>query len=227
MLTSSVALALAFSGGAVLWLKGRRDHREEMQRRAGLLDCLDGMFPAARLEHGPDFYPSLTAVLDDGSRLRVDLVADTLVFRRLPQLWLRLTLDEGAARRDFALGALSRPTGAEFYSTVHGLPEWMEPPAGDLPLLVRGRNVSAAIRQKGVAALASLFADPELKEAVLTPSGVRIIRRVAEGDRASHLLLRQADFPLRTAPSVVVERALRDARQLAAACGADDPPAAA
>lgn len=226
MLTGSVALALALSGGAVLWLKGRRDHREELRRRAGLLDAVLPMFPEGRLEHGADFYPSLTAPLGEGRSLRLDLVPDTLVFRRLPQLWLRLTIEERTPRRDFAIGALSRPTGAEFYSLVHGLPEWMEPPAGDLPLLARGRNVAPEVHRRAIATLGSLFTDPELKEAVLTPTAVRIVRRASEGDRASHLLLRQADFAMKVAPAAIVEKALRDAHGLAAAFDARDPVAA-
>lgn len=223
MLTSAALLAAA-AAGAALWTKARREHREALGRRAGLLGPALEMFPSGELAIGGDGFPRLSALLPDGRNVGIEVVADTLVTRRLPQLWLKLTVSEPARRRDFSIGALARPTGAEFYSAVHELPEWIAPPPQcELPLLVRGRSVTPAAAARADAVLKSLFADKELKEAVVTPRGVRIVRRVAEGDRGAHLLLRQVRFPVDTVPADLIRSALDDAETLARALGSATP----
>jgi hypothetical protein len=214
MLTSITALTLALAAAGVLWLKARRDHRDALERRAGLLQGARDMFPDARLAVGADGFPSLSFRLADGRDARLALVADSLVTRRLPQLWLELTILAGAPYRDFSIGALARPTGAEYYSTVHALPDFVEPPAGEVPLLVRARSLPRQIATEAARALARPFADPRLKEAVLLPRGVRIIRQACEGDRGAHLLLRQARFDAPEVTADVINKAIAEALAL-------------
>jgi hypothetical protein len=214
MLTSAAVLA-AVAFGATLRAKARREHRAVLERRAGLLASAVDIFPGSELTIGRDGFPTVSALLPDGRDIGIEIVADTLVTRRLPQLWLKLTVSEPARCRAFSIGALARPTGAEFYSAVHELPEWMAPPPRcDVPLLVRGRSVAAADAVRAGAVLTSLFADRELKEAVATPRGVRIVRRIAEGDRGAHLLLRQIRFPVDVVAADLIRSALSDAETL-------------
>ncbi len=214
MLTSAAVLAFA-AAGATLWAKGRREHRAALLRRAGLLGSALDMFTDGEVTLGRDGFPAFSGLLPDARNIGIEMVADTLVTRRLPQLWLKLTIGDPAPRRGFSIGALARPTGAEFYSIVHELPEWIAPPDCDLPLLVRGRSASAADVARAGPVLRSLFADREVKEAVATPRGARIVRRVAEGDRGAHLLLRQIRFPVDVVPADVIASALADAELLA------------
>jgi hypothetical protein len=53
-----------------------------------------------------------------------------------------------------------------------------------------------------------------LKEAAVTPRGVRIVRRLSEGGHGAHMLFRQMRFPLRAVPQEAMARALDDARFL-------------
>jgi hypothetical protein len=226
MLASAAALTLTTAAGVTLWLKGRRDHREALSLRAALLDGVLPMFPGAATRLGGDGYPRLIGGMPDGRPVEIDVVADTLVTRRLPQLWLKLTLADPEPRRSFSIGALARSTGAEFYSLVHGLPEWIAPPAGELPLLVRGKAVRPEHVAAAERAFRTIFADPLVKEAVASPRGVRIIRQAAEGDRASHLLLRQARFVDAAISPEAVEKALADAATLASALSEPAPAGA-
>ncbi len=39
-----------------------------------------------------------------------------------------------------------------------------------------------------------MFSDPRMKELLVTPKGLRLVRQLAEGDRARYGVFRQADF---------------------------------
>jgi hypothetical protein len=140
-----------------------------------------------------------------------------MVTRRLPQLWLRVTLSESGERNRPTIGALARPTGAEYYSLVHDMVEWMPPPETDASLLMRGDGHATAWQVERVSALfRSLFADPKVKEAVITPRGTRIIRQAAQGEPGAHKVLRQVRFPLRAVPADLVALAIAEAETLSA-----------
>ena len=42
--------------------------------------------------------------------------------------------------------------------------------------------------------LAPLFSDPKVKEAVLSPKGIRLVVLAEEGDRANYLIFRDAEL---------------------------------
>jgi len=210
LVTGIAVFALSALAVATLALKGWRDHRDLLELRGRMLDECAGLLAEARISIGSDSFPILTGRLGDGRVARVDLVADTLVVRRLPQLWMRLTIFDKAQRRAFSIGALARATGAEFYSIVAELPDRLDATC-DLPLVVRGDRVPRQIERMGEPMLAHLFSDPRLKEVAATPGGLRVVRQVSEGDRASHLLLRQTRFGVDAVSCGILKLAIEDA----------------
>lgn len=150
------------------------------------------------------------------------MIADTLVCRRLPQLWLKLTLAEHEPVARPSIGALSRPTGAEFYSMVHDLPEWLAPPQTEASILLRGDGTATPAELKQASSIfQALFRNPTVKEAVITPRGVRLIRQVAEGDRGAHLVLRQVRFPIEQVPADLIRTAIAEAQLLSETLAGD------
>ena len=213
---TNLALALfAAVAVAALAAVALRDQRRLAGQRRNLLDAAADILHTSRISLSRDGFPMLDGNLSDGRRVRVELIADTLVCRRLPQLWLKLTLTEHAPQNRPSIGALSRPTGAEFYSLVHDLPEWMPPPQTETSILMRsdGTATAAEIDRSG-SIFSALFRDPAVKEAVITARGVRLIRQAAEGDRGAHLLLRQVRFPLEQIPTDLIRTAIAEARLL-------------
>ncbi|SUY29280.1 hypothetical protein EDC40_108184 [Aminobacter aminovorans] len=213
---------LAFSAFIAVscgWIGTRavREHRDALAERRGLLDDAAGLLQNSQITFGPDQFPVLVGQIGDGRRAKIELIADTMVTRRLPQLWLRVTLSETREYMRPTIGALARPTGAEYYSLVHDMSEWMSPPETDASLLMRGDGRATAWQIERVSALLrSLFADPKVKEAVITPRGTRIIRQAAQGEPGAHKVLRQVRFPLTAVPADLVALAIAEAETLSA-----------
>jgi hypothetical protein len=214
----------AFAAASILWLgaSALRDHRAAVAGRRSLFDEAARLFSDARITHGADQFPIIDGTLHDGRKIRLELVADTLVCRRLPQLWLKLTLFEQAVLARPKIGALARPTGAEFYSLVHDMPCLFIPPDAGTALLMRGdAGVSRGHVERAAALFGGLFSDPTLKEAAITPRGVRLVRQAAEGERGAHLLLRQARFGLTAIAPDMIRKTIAEAEMLSA-CLADE-----
>lgn len=225
MMVTNLALALfAAVAIAALATVAIRDRRKLAGQRRSLLDDAAGILDNSRIRLARDGFPMLDGNLSDGRRLRVELIADTLVCRRLPQLWLKLTLTEHSPQDRPSIGALSRPTGAEFYSLVHDLPEWVSPPQTDASILMRsdGTATTAEIERSG-SIFSALFRNPAVKEAVITAKGVRLVRQVAEGDRGAHLLLRQVRFPVEAIRPDLLRTAIAEAQLLSEALAGTKP----
>lgn len=225
---SGVLFALfVVTGLGLLYAMARRDHRMEAERRARLLDRVASRLPQASTTIRPDGFPALVGRLADGRAVTVELIPDTLVYRRLPELWLIVTIEEADSLGGPSIGGLSRPTGAEFYALVPTLPRLLQMPEGvETSLLLRCSNDFAgpAAERLGMAVI-RLFDDRAIKEIVSTPRFTRIVRQAAEGDRGTHLLLRQIRFAIVEVPPDLVTRAEAEADLLRQArAQAIEPP---
>ncbi|MEZ5926687.1 MAG: hypothetical protein R3D57_20150 [Hyphomicrobiaceae bacterium] len=201
-------LAIGTVGIVLVAYLARRDHHRRLAERKALLDGAREVLDDADISLGRDGFPRLDGWWR-GRRARVELIPDTLTIRRLPQLWLSVTLaapDE--ARTPFA--ALVRHGGAEFYALAHRLSVRLEPPSG-LPeeVVLRGTGTaSQASLDRVASALGSILSDARVKEVAATRQGVRLIRQAAEGRRGEHVLLRQPVFDAASVSPGELESAL-------------------
>ena len=188
---STVLIAL---GVGAIGLLAAREHRSIRGTRAALLDECASVLEGPEITLCGDGFPRL-AGRDRGRSVDVQLISDTMVVRRLPQLWVFVTVLE--MLRDLpSLAVLIRPAGYEFYSITSGLTHALSTPAA-LPqeVLIRGSDPRAEdLLERLTPSLATILANPRVKEVALTSKGVRIIRQTAEGRRGEHLLLRQPMF---------------------------------
>jgi hypothetical protein len=171
-----------------------RDHKRLRAQRTSLLNEAASALESPKISHGGDGFPSLRGRCN-GFDVHVDLIPDTMVVRRLPQLWLSVTLltpNRGLP----GFGVLVRYAGNEFYSLTTEFAHRLEWQSGfPKEVLIRGERPEAQdllneLRQP----LAKLLSDPQVKEVAITAKGLRIVRQAAEGQRGDHLLLRQATF---------------------------------
>lgn len=185
-----VGLGVASVVGAL----ATHEHRSLRGSRRRLLDHCADVLDAGEVRLGPDGFPRLLG-FHHGRRLHLELIPDTMVLRRLPQLWASMTLLatlEGVP----SVAMLVRPAGYEFYSLTGALPYTLSPPA-EFPeeILVRGSDERAEqVLRLLSSRLTAILADPRVKEIAITDKGLRLISQVAEGRRGEHLLLRQAVF---------------------------------
>ena len=189
---SSVLIALGVVGA--LGALAVREHRlVRAARHSLLMNCAKGLDDAQSLR-GSDGFPSLVGG-HRGRRVHVELIPDTMVLRRLPQLWVSVTLLDTLTDIP-SLAVLARPAGYEFYSLTSRLTYSLDPPAA-LPqeVLIRGSDArSEQLLRHLTSQLAAVMADPRVKEIAITCKGLRIIAQAGEGRRGEHLLLRQAVF---------------------------------
>lgn len=192
---STAVLAVAAAGLACLGAIHANDARRERSHRGGALAGLRGVLDAERLAHTPDGFPVLTG-RHRGHPAEFRLLADTIQVRKLPVLWLLMTL-----RRPLPLpGTLDlvlRATSSDFYSPHHDLPETLQPSAGwHEHLTVRSDNAAGtrAWLDRLEPAMDRLRSDDRVKEILLTPKGVRLVWRACESERGHYLLTRQPRF---------------------------------
>ena len=218
MTTSIALLILSIAACAWLAVMGIREHRGAMALRHRLLDEAASLLSEVEIAVGPDQFPIATGRIAGGRRVKIELIGDSMITRRLPQLWLRVTLYDTVKGHRPLIGALARPTGGEYYSLVHDMREWMTPPKTGASMLMRGDGSATPWQVERVLShFSALFADPTVKEAVISPNGVRIMRQAAQGERAAHLFLRQSRFAIASVPAEDISTAIAMASALAEA----------
>jgi hypothetical protein len=171
-----------------------REHRELRGSRRTLLSGCAHVLDLAHIAHGGDGFPRLTGT-HGGRAVHVDLIPDTMTIRRLPQLWLSVTMLDTQPGLP-GLDILVRQSGNEFYALTDRFTHRLEASEG-FPdeVMIRGAGAPAKRLLDALAMpLRQVLSDPGVKEIAITAKGLRIVRQAGEGRRGEHLLLRQAIF---------------------------------
>ena len=129
-----------------------------------------------------------------GFAVQVQAVVDTLATRRLPALWLLMTLQDSLpVRARFDL--MMRPTGPTTFSNFDLLPVTVPLPA-DFPehAVLRTDDAARLLPVHVIAGHVDVFQSTRAKELLITPHGVRIVWLLAEASRARYGVFREADF---------------------------------
>jgi hypothetical protein len=140
-----------------------------------------------------------------GQMFDIQVVPDSLSLRKLPCLWLLVTLVEKLPVPG-TFDVMLRATGAETFSKFGDLPELIAVP-DRFPEACTIRSDTAS-DVPNAAAIARYMAglDPaRLKEVVVAPSGLRVVWLVQEADRGRYLLFRDAEMGAEALPSAVLE----------------------
>lgn len=129
-----------------------------------------------------------------GHHVHVQAVSDTLSLRKLPSLWLLVTIPE-----PLPVGAtfdmMMRPAGPTTFSNFDHLPETVPlPPGFPEEAVIRSNDPHHLLPPHLLAPVLPLFGDRRGKELLVSPKGVRVVIQVAEAMRVRYGVLRQADF---------------------------------
>ncbi len=185
-------LALAALG---LWLAFRliRESRARTLSRAAYFDAVKGLFEGGETRLQPTGFARLSG-RRRGLTYDLQAVPDTLTFRKLPALWVMVTLVEPLPL-EATLDLMARPSGNEPFTRFATLPQSLPTPPG-LPgeIAIRSDDARRIPSPDLIARHADLFRDPCVKELVLSPRGLRIVILAEEADRGRYLIFREAEM---------------------------------
>jgi hypothetical protein len=129
-----------------------------------------------------------------GHRVQVRPVIDTLAVRKLPSLWLLVTIPNPLPL-SATFDLMMRPAGPTTFSNFERLPITLRHLPGFPDLgVVRTDDPKHLPPSCLIAPHLGLFADPHAKELLITPKGVRIVWQLAEAERGRYGVFRQAEF---------------------------------
>ncbi len=126
--------------------------------------------------------------------VQVQTVTDTLATRKLPSLWLMVTVPTKlpvTAKLDMML----RSAGPTSFSNFDFLRNSIRLPSG-FPehAALRSDHESGYANLKIVKNHIEFFANPRAKELLITPDGLRLVVQLAEAERARYVVMREANF---------------------------------
>jgi hypothetical protein len=184
-------------GGAILlvllWRHLRMASGGRIAQRAGYLDACRALLEGVRTGRGASGFARL------GGRYRgveadIQVLPDTLTYRKLPALWVLVTLP-GPLPVRATLDLMIRPTGVEPFSRFRTLPNQVDRPE-DFPedCAIRTDSQSDMPPEDLVRAHLSIFDNPRVKELVISPKGVRIVFLAEEAQRSRYLIYRDAEM---------------------------------
>lgn len=200
-MNSLVFLAAALAV-LVLWLAWTtvQATRTRRRARADYFSALVPLFDHVTTRIEPSGLPRMTARLGPHA-FDLQAVQDSLTFRKLPALWVMLTLPEPLPVKA-TLDIMARPNGQEPFSHFASLRHSLPCPAG-LPegSAVRSDNAALLPPEALVAPHLAVFADPMVKELVISPKGLRLVILGEEADRGRFLIFREAELGMTPLPA--------------------------
>ena len=185
-----ILLGVALAG--LIWRLAGAAQQRRHSRAQFLDDCRPLLTSSVKAVTETGF-PRLSGQFH-GHTFDIQVVPDSLSFRKLPVLWLLVTLPAPLAVCG-TFDLMMRPTGQETFSRFPNLPGHVALPAGFPAECAIRCDTPDALPSEAVLRrhLARLNHD-RLKELVIAPTGVRIVWLAEEADRGRYLLFRDAEM---------------------------------
>lgn len=194
MWQSILGIIIALGLGALLARQLLAAAARRKQAPEKLFQSVIGLLEDARIEDGPTAGSYRLVGRHKGLPVQVQTVADTLNLRKLPSLWLMVTIPEPLPLTA-TFDLMMRPSGPSTFSNFDMLPFSIERPA-DFPenAVVRSDDVEHMLPAHVIAPHLQPFFAPRAKELLVTPKGLRMVVQIGEADRARYGVFRQAEF---------------------------------
>jgi len=179
-------------GAFMGWL--HRRHRNATRKKRGLLFSLsEELFQQPRIYQDDVNFPVLKGQYKEDS-FQLDLIADHIGFRKLPSLWLQVTL-RAEQPVDGMLGFLVRPEHPLYFSPSERLENELEIP-NEWPqqASLKSNNSKVPFPLERLDSHIKLFDDPKCKELLITPRGIRLVYQLDQAQRAHYQILRGCVF---------------------------------
>jgi hypothetical protein len=206
---------------ALVALYGRDAARQKRDRGQFFADCLH-LFERYRVEQEGNSYPSLRGTYR-GRTVQLEPIIDHLAWRKLPVLWLQVTVLQPTRFRG-VLDFMARATGAEYFSHIYNLQHRLELPAAwPQEAILYSDDPEGLMPLEALHPHLALFSDTKLKELVVSPHGARLVWRVDEASRAHYASFREIRFASTLLQQAVARQVLDAAIALADTVSVEEP----
>ncbi|MFT3986460.1 hypothetical protein [Aestuariivirga sp.] len=197
-LAAAACLALLVS----LWQSWQRSRETRILRKAMLEHC-EAAFQPAEMTIDLTGYPRLAGTYR-GVPVSLRFEKDALNFRKLPVLWLLITIAAPVPVKG-RFDMMMRPRGIEPFSGFSDLPVQVTPPHGfpeDCAIRIDapGNLPDEHMLRRHLA----LFQDDRVKELVIAPAGLRLTWMAEEAHRTRYLIFRDSDMGSAAIPAATV-----------------------
>ena len=193
LLALAAGLGLTF---VMLAFRTIRADRERKAYRASYFDACKSLLTERRRGEGTAGFARLSGRYR-GRLVDLQAMPDTLTFRKLPALWVMVTLPEPLPVRA-TLDLMMRPSGLEPFSNFDLLQDQIALPAGfPEAATIRSDDAAAIPPEALLRPHLGLFDDPRMKELIVSPKGLRAVFLAEEADRTRYLVFRDAEMGAR------------------------------
>ena len=211
MIKILVSVAIFMMG---LWLIRQylNDQRSIKHAKAQLFDEASSLLDGAKLMQEANDFPEVSGSFL-GYEVKLSLIEDTLAVRKIPPLWLMVTV-KGKVAIEGSFDLIVRPSNNEFYS-----PAWQWDGNLKVPshwpqhavIKYQDRLVDV---EKIDSLVPKLFADDHVKELLITPSLLRITYMAKQAERGEYLIMRNSVFSGEAIKVEIVEKVLKQAIEM-------------
>ncbi|HUQ35436.1 MAG TPA: hypothetical protein VM144_03570 [Aestuariivirga sp.] len=186
-------VALAVLGARLVYVFRRKQRQKAAATEFLFADVLEVVEKPVFEQRGADEFPRLSGTYR-GFPVQIYPLVDTLATRRLPALWLMVTLqDKLPVIAHFDL--MMRPAGPTTFSNFDHLPHTLDRQEGfPEQAVIRTDNAEGVLRASLLEPHLEPFFGPRAKELLITQNGLRIVWLLAEAERVRYGVLRQAEF---------------------------------
>jgi hypothetical protein len=205
-----ILLSIGFS--LLLWLMYRRHHKQVMQARKNLFSDVEKLMTIKQSAQDRAGFPQLVGEFSDNT-VALRLEVDNLTPRKLPIMWLHITLLRPANAQG-SLDVLVRPQPSDVFSPGWNWPKTITPPKNWPQHARYSSQGKAPMLQSIDSDIRTIFADQHAKEILITPETIRLTYLVRQGDRGHYLLLRAADFDMQPLDSAEIAACIRQLQKL-------------
>ena len=197
-----------------LWLirKYLIDQRSIKLAKAHLFDEALSLLEGAKLKLEGNDFPQVLGSFS-GYKVKLSLIVDTVAVRKIPPLWLLITI-QGKVAIEGSFDFIVRPSNNEFYS-----PAWQW--NGNLRVPSHWPQHAVIKYQDSLIDVAKidslvpkLFADERTKELLITPSALRITYMAKQAERGEYLIMRNSVFSGEAIPAEIIEKVLKQAIEI-------------
>jgi hypothetical protein len=157
---------------------------------------IKSLFSEVKIKAGESLGSHVLNGIYENHPFEIKTITDTLNTRKLPSLWLMITL-KSPLPITHTLDMMLRSAGPTTFSNFDFLPVMIPTPT-DFPsqAVLHSDEDHAPFDLNLLKPILSFFKNPRAKKLLATPNGLRLVTQLGEAERARYLVAREARFEI-------------------------------